>query len=62
MSKYGGLLGGIVEACDIKQELGVSTDEAFDIQQERSGKRLGELKAQGDAARESNIIPFRRKH
>jgi hypothetical protein len=62
MSRYSGLLGGIVEACDIKQELGISTDEAFAIQQERSGERLRELREQEYAARESNIIPFRRKH
>lgn len=62
MSKYSGLLGAIVEASDIKQELGVSADEAFEIQQERSGERLSELRALEDAARESNVIPFRRKH
>jgi hypothetical protein len=62
MSKYSGLLGAIVEASDIKQELGVSADEAFAIQQERADERLRELRAAEEAARESNAIPFRRKH
>jgi hypothetical protein len=62
MSKYGGLLGAIAEASDIKQELGVSADEAFAIRQERADERLRQLHAAEEAAKESNVIPFRRKH
>jgi hypothetical protein len=43
MSKYGGLLGAIAEASDIKQELGVSADEAFEIQRQRAAERLAEM-------------------
>jgi hypothetical protein len=62
MKEYGGLLGAITEASDIKNELGVSAEEAFEIQQMRAGERLSELRAIEDAAKESNVIPFRRKH
>jgi hypothetical protein len=62
MSKYGGLLGAIAEANDIKRELGVTAEEAFELQRQRADERLSELRAIDDATRESNVIPFRRKH
>jgi hypothetical protein len=57
-----GLLGFITEASEIKEELGVSIDEAFAIQRERAAERLEALKAAEQAEAESNVIPFRRKH
>jgi hypothetical protein len=58
MTKHMGLLGFISEANEIKDELGVSVDEAFRIQRGRAEQRRQEL----EAAAESNVIPFRRKH
>ena len=55
---HSGLLGAITEACDIKEELGVSADEAFRIQRERADKRLAAYEAERAAA-ESNVIHFR---
>ena len=62
MSEYPGLLGAISEAADIKDEFGVSAEEAFRIQRERSELRLLEYLAIEQAAAESNVIPFRAKH
>ena len=59
MSEHPGLLGFLAEACDIKQELGVSVDEAFRIQRERAEQRSQERAALEQAAGESNVIPFR---
>ena len=59
--RYGGILGGILEASDIKDELGVSVDEAFEIQRQRAAERLAQLEAE-EAPAESNVIPFHRKH
>ena len=58
MSEHGGLLGFLSEANEIKEELGVSVDEAFRIQREREEQRSQER----EAAAESNVIPFHRKH
>lgn len=57
-----GLLDFIGEAGEIQQELGVSAEEAFQIQRERSAERLREYEAIEQAAAESNVIPFRAKH
>jgi hypothetical protein len=62
---YPGLLGFITEANEIKEALGVSVDEAFDIQRERANARLAaamEAVEIEQAAAESNVIPFRAKH
>jgi len=60
MSKYQGLglLAFITEANDIKKELGVSDEEAFEIQRERADERLREYEAE-KAAAETNVIQFR---
>jgi len=62
MSVHAGILGFVSEANAIKEELGVSTDEAFAIQREREIARLMEHVAIEQAAAESNVIPFRAKH
>jgi hypothetical protein len=62
MSEHPGLLGFLSEANEIKEELGVSADEAFAIQRERSDGRLQELLALKEAVAQSNVIPFRQKH
>lgn len=62
MTVHGGLLSFILEANEIKEELGVSADEAFAIQRERETARLMEYVAIEQAAAESNVIPFRAKH
>ena len=59
---YPGLLGFITEANEIKEQLGVSVDEAFAIQRERAELRELERQAIEHAAAESNVIPFRAKH
>lgn len=59
---YPGLLGFISEANAIKEEMGVSADEAFAIQRERAEVRELERQAIEQAAAESNVIPFRAKH
>jgi hypothetical protein len=53
MTKHFGLLGFLSEAVEIREELGVSVDEAFRIQRERAAERQES---------KSNVIPFRRKH
>lgn len=62
MSQHGGLLGFISEANEIKETLGVSVDEAFEIQRQRADERHREYIAAEQAAAESNVIPFRAKH
>lgn len=59
---YPGLLGFITEASAIKEELGVSVDEAFAIQRERADARLAAALEIEQAAAQSNVIPFRAKH
>jgi hypothetical protein len=56
MSKHCGLLGFISEAIEIKNELDLTIEEAFEIQRERADERLREHEA---AKIESNIIQFR---
>jgi hypothetical protein len=51
----GGLLDWIVEASEIRQELGVSDEEAFAIQRERAAVRLKEYEAQ-HAEEASNVV------
>ena len=43
---YPGILGGIAEASDIQRELGVSVDEAYAIQRQRSAERDQEYERQ----------------
>ena len=57
MSEHLGMLGFLSEANDIKEEMGVSFDEALKVQRDRADER----QAQRQAAAESNVIPFRRK-
>jgi hypothetical protein len=59
MSEHGGLLGFLTEAVEIKENLGCSIDEAFEIQRQLAEERLQEYER---AAAESNVIPFRAKH
>jgi hypothetical protein len=54
MSEHLGLLGFITEANEIREELGVSVDEAFRIQRERSDARLAALEPEP-----TNVIQFR---
>lgn len=58
MTEHMGLLGFISEANEIKEQLGVTADEAFAIQRERSQTRMQLMEAEA----ESNVIPFRAKH
>jgi hypothetical protein len=58
-AKYAGLLGCIAEASDIKNELGVSIEEAWAIQRERADARYQEYLAEKQAIAESNVIQFR---
>jgi hypothetical protein len=58
MSEHPGLLGYISEASEIRQELGVSIDEAFAIQRDRAAERLREYVAQQPET-QSNVIQFR---
>lgn len=55
MSEHGGLLGFLSEANEIRQEMGVSADEAFEIQRERAAERWREYERQqaeaGEGAR-----------
>jgi hypothetical protein len=55
MSEHHGLLGPLLEAQDIKDELDVPFDDAMRIQRERAQERLREL----EASKPSNVIPFR---
>jgi hypothetical protein len=57
-----GLLGFLTEATEIKDELGIPFEAALEIQRERADGRLREYEALEQAAAESNVIPFRRKH
>jgi hypothetical protein len=61
MSEHHGLLGFLSEAVEIKEQLGVSVDEAFAIQRERAAERLREYEL-AQAMAESNVIPFPMKH
>ncbi|WP_369723653.1 hypothetical protein AB8Z38_06725 [Bradyrhizobium sp. LLZ17] len=65
MSEHFGLLAYIAEAAEIQQQLGCSSDEAFEIQRHLAAEREAEReKAEQyeQAAAESNVIPFRAKH
>jgi hypothetical protein len=42
----GGLFDWIVEASEIRQELGCSADEAYELQRKRAAARLREYEAQ----------------
>lgn len=57
MSEHSGVLGFLLEANEIQQELGVSPDRAYQIQRERSAERLREYEAE-KAAAETNVIQF----
>ena len=59
MSEHPGLLGFISEAAEIREQLGVSVDESFRMQQERNAERQA---LQHKAVIESNVIPFRPRH
>lgn len=58
MTEHGGLLGFLSEANEIKEELGVSADEAFAIQRERAAERLRAYELE-QAPAETNVIQFR---
>jgi len=62
MTQYGGILGHLAEACDIQRELGVSSEEAWEIQRKRADERLREHRRQQAEAGQSNVIPFRPRH
>jgi 3-hydroxyisobutyrate dehydrogenase-like beta-hydroxyacid dehydrogenase len=65
MSEHFGLLAYIAEAAELQQQLGCSADEAFEIQRQLAAEREADReKAEQivQAAAESNVIPFRRKH
>lgn len=51
----GGLLDWIIEASEIRQELGCSADVAFGIQRERAAARLKEYEQQR-ADEASNVV------
>jgi hypothetical protein len=51
----GGILDWIVEASEIRRELGCSADEAFALQRERAAERLREYEAQ-HAEEASNVV------
>lgn len=54
-----GLLDGLTEACRLKEELGVSFDEALEIWSEAQRQKIEEFE---QGAAQSNVIPFRAKH
>jgi hypothetical protein len=58
MSKYGGLLGFVSEACDIEKELGCTAEESFKIQRERADERERLWMADQEQL-ESNVLQFR---
>jgi hypothetical protein len=53
-----GLLDGLTEACRIKEERGISFDEALEIWSEQQRQKIEEY----EAIAESNVIPFKAKH
>jgi hypothetical protein len=53
--QHAGLLGFLSEANEIQQELGVSVEEAFRIQRERSDERMKEY----EALKADNVIQFK---
>jgi hypothetical protein len=58
VSEHLGLLGFLLEANDIKEEMGVTVDEAFEIQRGRAAQRL-EFAV---ATMEARKIPQHAKH
>jgi hypothetical protein len=54
---YGGILGALSEAADLRRELGCTAEEAFKIQSERAQARLRELEAASEP--ETNVLQFR---
>jgi hypothetical protein len=56
--EHPGLLGFLSEATEIKEELGISFEEAMELQRERADQRHREYRE----AQQSNVIQFRAKH
>jgi hypothetical protein len=59
MSLHAGLLGAFTEALEIQQQLGCSSEEAWQVQRQLEAERMREYEM---AAAESNVIPFPKKH